>query len=144
MPGRITAAPGLSMARNFWRVVSGIRRWCRNGSKTSSDLASRDQHDGAGGPARFDIAVGLGGLAERIALADLDLDLAAADHGEQVVRGFQEFGPGWYVFDQARVGDEQRSHVAKLARGCWRWVARRFSERGEDAARRQTLERILE
>src|SRR4029078_2661268 len=72
-PGRITAAPGLSMARNFWRVVSGIRQWCRNGSKPSSDLASRDQHDRAGGPARFDIAVGLGGLAERTALADLDL-----------------------------------------------------------------------
>jgi len=62
--------------------------------KPSSDLASRDQHDGAGGLARFDITVGLGGLAERIALADLDLDLAAADHGEQVVRGFQQRPPG--------------------------------------------------
>src|SRR5713101_2532029 len=46
---------------------------------------SHHQHDRPRGLARFDIRMGGGSIPQRIGLADLDLDLAAAHHPEKIV-----------------------------------------------------------
>src|SRR6185312_7854416 len=87
-PGSSRAAPGVRISRNLRRVelaicdpVSG--RECRIARR-----GSRDQHHRSGGLARLDVAMCLRGVAQRIGMVDLDPDLAAPNHIEQVSRGF--------------------------------------------------------
>ena len=60
--------------------------------------------------------MGLGGVREREALADLDLDLAAGDDVEQLRRGGFEVGAVERVIVERRPGQEERALLRQKRR----------------------------
>src|SRR5262245_14054612 len=64
--------------------------------------ASGQQNRRSGGLAGFEIAMRLGGIGKAIALVDLDLDLAAFDHANQVLGRLLELGFSADIAEESR------------------------------------------
>ena len=100
-----------------------------------------DEDGGADAAAGLEVAVGLDGVVEGVALVDLDLDAAGADVVEELAG---ERGPLRRVGDvvgQRRAGDEQRALDGQLHRVDRRDRAGRRAEADEQAAPAERVQR---
>src|ERR1700674_38864 len=94
---------------------------------------SRDQHDRPCGLARFEIAVRLWCILERVGVIDFDAHLSAANNRKQIVRGLEQFVTRSGVIPKARMGQKNRPEQAKPARWHRVRIAGGFAKGGQHA-----------
>src|SRR5262245_16611876 len=83
-------------------------------------------------------------LGQWIDLADVDADLAAAHHVEQIACGREQLFPARGVVAEARMRHIERAELAEPPRRHRVGIAGRLAERCQNAAAGQTVQRILE
>ena len=66
-------------------LIASDQEATANASASLAARRLRHQHRRCGGAPAFEVAMGLDSIAQRVAVVDLDLDLAALHHVEQVI-----------------------------------------------------------
>src|SRR3712207_5532 len=77
------------------------------GPRLASPPLLRDEDEFAGGLAAFEVAVGLGGVGERVGTPDADVEVALPDPGEEALGAPHEFLAGRCVVGEGRPGEEE-------------------------------------